>query len=55
MLQGVGGVRRALQAAAHQVGRDAVRRGKGPRQPQAARRRRTLAEHNMQVNTRGER
>jgi len=43
------GVRRAVQAAADQAGRDAGRRRQGAGQPQAAGRRRPVPEHHMPV------
>jgi len=44
-----GGVRRAVQTAPHQAGRDASGRRQGAGQPQAAGRRRSVPEHHMPV------
>lgn len=45
--EGTGSVRRTFQAATDQTGRDASRRRQGARQPQTARRRSAVAEHDM--------
>lgn len=45
--QGAGGVRRTLQAAEDQAGGDAGGRGEGVGQPEAARRRGAVAEHDL--------